>query len=36
MFAKEVMPEFQERHHQHEKWRMQQMDGIKYPVNSTI
>ena len=21
LFAKEVMPEFQERHHQHQKWR---------------
>jgi alkanesulfonate monooxygenase SsuD/methylene tetrahydromethanopterin reductase-like flavin-dependent oxidoreductase (luciferase family) len=36
MFAKEVMPEFQERHHLHEKWREQQLDGIKHPVNSTI
>jgi alkanesulfonate monooxygenase SsuD/methylene tetrahydromethanopterin reductase-like flavin-dependent oxidoreductase (luciferase family) len=36
MFAKEVMPEFQERHHKHEKWREQQLDGFTHPVNSTV
>lgn len=36
MFAKEVMPEFQERHHLHQKWREQQLDGIKFPINSSI
>jgi alkanesulfonate monooxygenase SsuD/methylene tetrahydromethanopterin reductase-like flavin-dependent oxidoreductase (luciferase family) len=36
MFAKEVMPEFQERHHKHEKWRAQQLDGFTHPVNSTV
>ena len=36
MFAKEVMPEFQERHHKHQKWREQQLDGIKFPVNSSL
>jgi alkanesulfonate monooxygenase SsuD/methylene tetrahydromethanopterin reductase-like flavin-dependent oxidoreductase (luciferase family) len=36
MFAKEVMPEFQERHHLHLKWREQQLDGVKLPINSSI
>ena len=36
LFAKEVMPEFKERHHLHQKWREQQLDGLKFPVNSSI
>jgi alkanesulfonate monooxygenase SsuD/methylene tetrahydromethanopterin reductase-like flavin-dependent oxidoreductase (luciferase family) len=36
MFAKEVMPEFQERHHLHQKWREQQLDGVKHEINSSI
>jgi len=36
MFAKEVMPEFQERQQQHEQWRQQQLDGFSHPVNSTV
>jgi hypothetical protein len=36
MFAKEVMPEFQDRHHLHLKWREQQLDGVKLPINSSI
>ena len=36
LFAKEVMPEFKERHHLHQKWREQQLDGMKFPVNSSI
>ncbi len=36
MFAKEVMPEFQERQHLHEKWRAQQLEGFTNPVNSTV
>ena len=36
MFAKEFMPEFQERHHLHQKWREQQLDGVKLPINSSI
>ena len=36
MFAKEVMPEFQDRHHMHVKWREQQLDGVKLPINSSI
>lgn len=36
LFAKDVMPEFQERHKQHQKWREQQLDGVAFPVNATI
>ena len=36
LFAKEVMPEFKERHHQHQKWREQQLDGVKFPMYSSI
>jgi alkanesulfonate monooxygenase SsuD/methylene tetrahydromethanopterin reductase-like flavin-dependent oxidoreductase (luciferase family) len=36
LFAKEVMPEFQERHHLHQKWREQQLDGVKHEINSSI
>jgi len=36
LFAKEVMPEFKERHHLHQKWREQQLDGVKFEVNSSI
>ncbi|HLF71106.1 MAG TPA: LLM class flavin-dependent oxidoreductase [Dehalococcoidia bacterium] len=36
MFAKEVMPEFKERHHLHQKWRAQQLDGVKHEINSSI
>jgi hypothetical protein len=36
LFAKEVMPEFKERPHLHQKWREQQLDKIQFPVNSSI
>jgi alkanesulfonate monooxygenase SsuD/methylene tetrahydromethanopterin reductase-like flavin-dependent oxidoreductase (luciferase family) len=36
MFAREVMPEFQERHAAHQKWREQQLDGVRWEVNSSI
>jgi alkanesulfonate monooxygenase SsuD/methylene tetrahydromethanopterin reductase-like flavin-dependent oxidoreductase (luciferase family) len=36
LFAKDVMPEFQQRHQQHQKWREQQLDGVAFPVNATI
>jgi len=36
LFAKEVMPEFQERHEKHLKWREQQLDGVTLPINSSI
>ena len=36
LFAREVMPEFQERHRLQEEWRERQLDGVKFAVNSTI
>jgi alkanesulfonate monooxygenase SsuD/methylene tetrahydromethanopterin reductase-like flavin-dependent oxidoreductase (luciferase family) len=36
LFAREVMPEFQERHEKHRQWREQQLEGVPYLVNSTI
>jgi alkanesulfonate monooxygenase SsuD/methylene tetrahydromethanopterin reductase-like flavin-dependent oxidoreductase (luciferase family) len=36
LFAREVMPEFHERHHLHQKWREQQLDRVEFEVNSTI
>ena len=36
-FAKDVMPDFKERHEtQHKKWREQQLDGVQFPINSSI
>ena len=35
-FAREVMPEFTERHALHQKWREQQLDSVKFPINSSI
>jgi len=31
-----VIPEFKERHGQHQKWRAQQLEGVEHPINSTI
>jgi len=36
LFANEVMPEFKERHHLQQRWREQQLDGIPFPVNSSV
>jgi hypothetical protein len=36
LFAKDVMPEFKERHREQQRWREQQLDGVAFPVNSTI
>lgn len=36
LFGKAVLPEFVERHPQHQKWRAEQLDGVKLPINSTI
>jgi hypothetical protein len=37
LFAKEVMPEFQERHEKEQRpWREQQLAGVPYLNNSTI
>ncbi len=37
LFGKKVLPDFKERHEvKHRKWREQQMDSFKHPVNSSI
>jgi alkanesulfonate monooxygenase SsuD/methylene tetrahydromethanopterin reductase-like flavin-dependent oxidoreductase (luciferase family) len=36
LFGKEVLPEFTERHPAHQKWREEQLDGVRFPVNSSI
>jgi len=36
LFAKEVMPEFAERHAKHQEWRKAQLKGVDYPINSSI
>jgi hypothetical protein len=30
------MPEFKERHPQHQRWREQQLQEVQFPVNSSI
>jgi hypothetical protein len=30
------MPEFKERHARHQQWRSQQLEGVRFPVNSSI
>ena len=36
LFAREVMPEFQERHRLQQKWREGQLAGVEFEINSTI
>lgn len=36
LFAKEVMPEFADRHAQQQRWRTQQLDSVDLLVNSSI
>src|SRR5207249_3356770 len=36
LFAKEVMPEFKERHPEHQAWRAEQLKGVPFAVNSSI
>ena len=36
LFAKEVMPEFKERHAEQQSWRAEQLKGVDLLVNSTI
>jgi hypothetical protein len=31
-----VIPEFKERHEQHQKWRAEQLAGVEHPINSSI
>jgi alkanesulfonate monooxygenase SsuD/methylene tetrahydromethanopterin reductase-like flavin-dependent oxidoreductase (luciferase family) len=36
LFAREVMPEFKERHGSHQRWREEQLDGVAHPVGSSV
>jgi alkanesulfonate monooxygenase SsuD/methylene tetrahydromethanopterin reductase-like flavin-dependent oxidoreductase (luciferase family) len=36
LFGTKVLPEFKERHAEHQAWRKQQLDGVDFPVNSSI
>jgi alkanesulfonate monooxygenase SsuD/methylene tetrahydromethanopterin reductase-like flavin-dependent oxidoreductase (luciferase family) len=36
LFGTQVMPEFKDRHHLHQRWREQQLEGVQFPVNSSI
>jgi alkanesulfonate monooxygenase SsuD/methylene tetrahydromethanopterin reductase-like flavin-dependent oxidoreductase (luciferase family) len=36
LFETEVMPEFKERHHLHQRWRDEQLDGVQHPIYSTV
>jgi hypothetical protein len=37
LFGKEVLPEFAERHEtKHRPWRERQLEGVPYPINSSI
>jgi hypothetical protein len=36
LFATDVMPEFHERHRSQQKWRAEQLAGVKFEINSTI
>ena len=37
LFGSRVLPEFKERHEvEHRAWRKQQLDGVDFPINSSI
>jgi alkanesulfonate monooxygenase SsuD/methylene tetrahydromethanopterin reductase-like flavin-dependent oxidoreductase (luciferase family) len=36
LFGRTVLPEFVERHPEHQKWRAEQLEGVRFPVNSSI
>ena len=36
LFGTQVLPEFKERPKQHQKWRAEQLQGVEYPINSSI
>ena len=36
LFGKEVLPEFKERHKEHQKWRAEQLRDVEFPINSSI
>jgi len=35
-FGKEVLPEFKERHKEHQRWREEQLAGVEHEINSSI
>ncbi len=35
-FGTKVLPEFKERHKDHQKWRDEQLAGVDFPINSSI
>ncbi len=35
-FGTKVLPEFKERHAQHQKWRAEQLAGVEHEINSSI
>ena len=37
LFGKEVLPEFKERHETvHRKWRNEQLEGVDFPITSSV
>lgn len=36
LMAREVLPEFRERHGEHERWRAAQLDGCRHAINATV
>jgi alkanesulfonate monooxygenase SsuD/methylene tetrahydromethanopterin reductase-like flavin-dependent oxidoreductase (luciferase family) len=36
LFGTKVMPEFLERHPEHQQWRRQQLEGVEFEINSSI
>jgi alkanesulfonate monooxygenase SsuD/methylene tetrahydromethanopterin reductase-like flavin-dependent oxidoreductase (luciferase family) len=36
LFGTQVLPEFKERHAEHQAWRKRQLDGVDFPINSSI
>ncbi len=36
LFGRQVLPEFRDRHEQHQRWRAEQLRGLEFPVNSSI
>ncbi len=36
MFGTQVLPEFKERHREHQRWRAEQLAGLDYEINSSI
>ena len=35
-FGTKVLPEFKDRHEQHQQWRAEQLRGVEFPINSSI